>query len=217
MKQFLTKWKIKKHRARLEKYGADATELFTLAQLYRQLAQDEQARESYQEAIEAYYQAGTRVGQDNEFIVMVCWALLALDPVNELAYRTLGQEFCGSCEFEQAVELYTHFAQKLVEAMRFDDAIAQYRNALVLRPENLELHQGLLTVLWRLHRKEEVVQELKTIAGLAEKAHDHGKAIECYRNALKIRPADILLKTELARLVQRVRTMEKPLRLVVNE
>ena len=217
MKDFFTKQKIKRYTRSLTKYGDDPLSLDKIADLYAQLSQEHKAREYYERAIEAYYQHDTRLGSDNEFIVTLCWKLLDLDPLNELAHRTLGQEFCGLSRFDDAASLYQHFAEKLTRGGHYEQAIAQYRNVLVICPEKIEVRQHLVALLWRFRRKEETVQELKKIAEQAEKSGNIAKALECYQKAVKILPADSLLQVELRRISQHTRHIEKPLRLVVNK
>lgn len=216
MKNFFVRQKIKKHTRSLTKYGDDPLSLGKIADLYAQLSQENKARECYERAIKSYYQHDTRLGSDNDFILTLCWKMLEIDPINELAYRTLGQEFCGLSRFNDAAILYQRFAEKLVRVGDYEQAITQYRNVLVICPEKVEIRQRLVALLWRFRRKEETVQELKKIAELAEKDGNVAKALECYKKAVAILPVDSLLQAELRRISQRVRHMEKPLRLVVN-
>ncbi len=216
MKDFFVRQKIKKYTRSLAKYGDDPLSLEKIADLYVRLSQGDKARECYERAIEVYYQHDTRLGSDNEFILTLCWKLLDLDPVNELSYRILGQEFCGLSRFDDAAALYQRFAEKLTEGGQYEKAITQYRNVLVICPEKIEIRQRLVALLWRCRRKEEAAQELKKIAALAEKDGNVAEALECYKKAVEILPADSLLQAELSRISQCTRHMEKPLQLVVN-
>jgi tetratricopeptide (TPR) repeat protein len=216
MKEFFLRRKIKKYERALAKYGDNPAYFHKLADWYSQLAQREAAIAYYHKAIETYYQDDSRLGQHNEFIIGVCGALLKLDPMDAMAHRTLGQEYCSLGEFEQAAELYKMFALKLIQTGQYHDAILQYRNALVLFPENLKWRQECFALLWKLHQKEEAVQELCKIAELAEKMGYLAKAAECYQKALKIMPNNIELQAELRRLGLMNRHTANQLRLVVN-
>lgn len=216
MKEFFFKRKIQKYIKRLPKYQQDPEFFEELAELYLKLSQYEQAREYYQKTIEVYYQESSRSDEDKDFILDVCWKLLDIDPLNALAHRILGQEYCQIGEFDEAIELYKAFASRLTEAAYYEEAIAQYRNVLVLTPDDIQVHQQCFALLWKLHRKEDAVQELRKIAELAEKAGQLAKVIECYKKALKIMPSNAELQAELHRAVKLVRTREQPLRLVVN-
>jgi tetratricopeptide (TPR) repeat protein len=217
MREFFIRRKIEKYKHRLVKHGDDSLYFQKVAELYLQISQQESAVEYYQKAIEAYYRNDSRLGEDNDFILEVCWKLLEIDPINALTYRILGQEYCGLGEFDEAVKLYKSFAKKLINIAQYEEAIAQYRNVLVLVPEDIEIREEVFSLLWRLRRKEEAVQELKKIADLAEKAENIAKALECYKKAVEIMPAHPDLQTELTRVTQLARNMEKPLRLVVNK
>ena len=217
MKEFFIKHKIKKYTRSLTKSGDDPQLFGKLADLHVQLSQEDEACEYYERAIEAYYQHETRLGSENEFILTLCWKLLDLDPINEKAYNTLGQEFCGLSRFDDAAILYQRYAEKLARGGCYEQAITQYRNVLVICPEKIEVRQRLVVLLWRFRRREETVQELKKIAELAEKNGNVAKALECYKKAVKILPADSLLQAELRRIIQCTRQMKNPLRLVVNK
>lgn len=216
MKAFFLKRKIKKYVRKLEKDGADPVYLRKLGSLYARIAERDAAIAAYRQCIEAYYQDDSRLGKDNEFILAVCEALLQLDPLDRVAHRTLGQEYCSLGEFAKAAELYKACAVTLANAGQSQEAILEYRNALVLFPENLKWRQECFGLLWKLHRQDEAVQELKKIAALAESMGNISKALECYQKALKIAPADAELQTELRRLGHLNRPGEKQLRLVVN-
>ena len=217
MKEFFVKRKIKKYEQRLSKHDNDPQYFRELAELYLKISQHEPAAKYYQKAIEAYYRDDSQVGEDKEFIIEVCWELLAIEPLSKLACRTLGQEYCGLGEFNEAVQLYKSFADKLIKAARYDEAIVQYSNVLVLVPDNIEIRQEYFSLLWRLRRKEEAVQELRKIAKLAEQAGDIAKALDCYKKSLKIVPSDPELRAELVRVTQVARNTGKPLRLIVNK
>ena len=216
MKNFFIRRKIKKYTRSLTTHSGNPQSLGKIADLYAKLSQEDDAREYYERAIEAYYQHETRLGTENEFVLTLCWKLLDLDPLNASAYRTLGQEFCGLSRFHDAAILYQRFAEKLAKAGQYERAITQYRNVLVIYPEKIEVRQRLVALLWRFRRKEETAQELKKIAELAEKQGNVAKALECYKKAVTILPADSLLQAELQRISQVARHMEKPLKLVVN-
>jgi tetratricopeptide (TPR) repeat protein len=216
MREFVLRRKIKKYERKIEAHADDPVYLQELAQLYRQISEEEAAIAYYQKSIEAYYQDDSRLGVNNEFILEVCWTLLELDPKNVLAHQTLGQEYCSLGEFEEAAKLYKSFAAKLAKAGQYHDAISQYRNALVLFPDDIKGRQNCFSLLWKLRRKEEAVQELKKIAEIAESKGYIAKAVECYQKALKIMPANAELQQELRRLIQTHRRGHSQLRLVVN-
>lgn len=216
MKEFLLRRKIKKYERNIEAHADDPVYLQELAQLYQQLSEQDTAITYYQKAIEAYYQDDSRLGVNNEFILDVCWTLLELDARNGLAYQTLGQEYCSLGEFEEAAKLYKSFAAKLAKAGQYDNAILQYRNALVLFPDDLKGRQSCFSLLWKLRRKEEAVQELRKIADIAERKGYITKAVECYQKALKIMPSNAEFQKELRRLIQTHRRGHNQLRLVVN-
>ncbi len=217
MKEFFIRRKIEKYRRLLTKHGNDPRYFRHIAELYKQLSKKEKAAHAYQQAIETYYQNGARLGSENEFVMELCWALLDVDPLNTLAHKTLGQEYCGVGEFDEAADLYTSFAKKLLKTGQYREAIEQYRNVLVFKPDNIVVRQNLVSLLWRFRRKAEVLQELQKIAELSERAGNVVKALECYKKAVKISPSESELQAELQRLTQCVRTMETPLRLVVNK
>ncbi len=217
MKEFFIKKKIKTYTANLAKHLHDPLYCEKLADMCRQVAQEESAAQYYQTAIKAYYHEESLLGEDKEFILKLCWKLLELDRLNELAHRTLGQEYCSIKEFDEAVELYKSFARELLQVKRYAEAIEQYRNALVLQPDDVGLHHQCFSLLWRLRRRKEAVQELRKIAELVEKKGNVAKALECYAKAVKIMPSDVELQRELLRLRKMTRTVEKPLRLVVNK
>lgn len=216
MKKFFLQRKIEKYERNIDKHVDDPVYLQKLAEMYVQIARRKLAIEYFHKAIEAYYRDDSRLGQDNEFILNVCWTLLELEPMDMIAYRTLGQEYCSLAEFEEAAKLYRSFATKLAKAGLYDEAIRQYRNVLVLFPDDLQIRQKCFSLLWRLRRKEEAVQELRKIAEIAEKMGDLTKAIECYQKALKIVPSSAEFQGELRRLVHVNRHGENQLRLVVN-
>lgn len=217
MKDFFIKRKIEKYEQHLDEHLDDPVYFKKLGDLCLQLSRTEPAIEYYQDAIDAYYQDNSRVGEGNDFIFEICWKLLEIDPLNTLACGTLGQEYCGLGEFDEAITLYKTFASKLIEAAQYDDAIVYFRNALVLQPDDIEVRQNCFSLLWHLRRKEEAVQELRKIAELAEKTENITKALECYNKAVNIMPSDSELQTELKRLKQLAGNVEKPLRLVVNK
>ncbi len=217
MKAFWVKRKISKLERKLDDHWDDPVYLRELATLYTQLEQRDTALRYYHEAIEAYYHEDSRLGEDNDFILHVCWETLELAPLDRLAHKTLGQEYCGLSEFEEAARLYKAFAEQLIAAGQYDEAIVQYQNAFVLTPDDLRGRQRYFSLLWRMRRKKEAVQELKHIAEIAERTGHLLKAIECYRKALKIMPTDTALQQELERLVQRNKQGgQAQLRLVVN-
>jgi tetratricopeptide (TPR) repeat protein len=216
MQEFFVKRKIQKYEVKREAHADNPEFLEELAGLYQKLSRREKAIECYQCAIEAYYREDSRLGVDNEFILGVCWHLLELDPLNLLAHQTLGQEFCGLGEFEEAVHVYKSFALKLARAGRYEDAIAQYRHAFVLVSDDIKGRQQCFSLLWKLRRKEEAVQELRKIADIAEHKGAIAKAVECYQKALKIYPSNPELRAALRRLVQVHRQENNQLRLVVN-
>jgi len=217
MKEFWLKKRIKKYKRNIEGHFDDPVYLQKLGEMCLQVSQQESAIKYYHKAIEAYYQNDSRLGRNNEFILELCWTLLELEPIDMIAHRTLGQEYCGISEFEEAAKLYKSFATKLAKAGLYDEAILQYRNALVLFPDDMKVRQNCFSLLWRLHRKEEAVQELKKIAEVAERMGNIAKAAECYQKALKIMPSSSEFQGELRRLAQsNRRTGENQLRLVVN-
>jgi tetratricopeptide (TPR) repeat protein len=216
MKEFLLRRKIRKYERNISEHFDDPAYLQKLAEMYVQVSQRKSAIECYHKAIEAYYQDDSRLGKDNEFILALCWSLLKLEPLDILAHRTLGQEYCSLGEFEEAARLYKSFAVKLAKVGQYDEAILQYRNAFVLFPDDISGRQKCFSLLWRLHRIEEAIQELRKIAELAEGRGNITKAVECYQKALKIMPSRSEFQTELRRLVQLNRRGENQLRLVVN-
>ncbi|MBD3308212.1 tetratricopeptide repeat protein [candidate division KSB3 bacterium] len=211
------KRKIRKYEKRLAAHANDPEYIQDLADLYVQISQPDKARTYYQQAIETYYQRHSRLGEDTTFILDVCGKLLEIDPLNLLAHETLGQEYCSLGEFDDALKLYTAFARKLVQAGQYAKAIEQYRHVLVLTPHDIEIRQQCFSLLWKLRKKNEAIQELEKIAELAERQGNLVKAVECYRKAVKIMPSNSRLQAELSRVSQLTRTLEKPLRLVVNK
>jgi tetratricopeptide (TPR) repeat protein len=216
MKEFLLARKIKKYERNLRAHGAEPVYLEKLARLYVQISERETACQYYRQAIEVYYQDDSRLGQNNEFIIAVCWALLELDPLYVVAHQTLGQEYCSLGKFAEAAQLYKLFAVKLAKVGQYQDAILQYRNAFVLLPDDIPGRQECFVLLWKLRRKEEALVELQRIAEIAERMGKLAKAVECYQKALKIAPADPELQAELRRLLQVNRRSDNQLRLVVN-
>ena len=216
MKKFWLNRKIRKYERRRTIHGDDPAFLYHLATLYRKNEQVEAAIDCCQHAIGAYYHEDSRLGVTNDFILEVCWNLRELDPLNALAHQTIGQELCGLSEFEEAARLYRSFATKLAQAGQYEEAIDQYRNAFVLHSNDIKGRQQCFALLWKLRRKDEAVQELRTIAKLAEQKGLLAKAVECYNKALNIRPASPELQAELRRLVHTHRHQHNQLRLVVN-
>jgi tetratricopeptide (TPR) repeat protein len=216
MKDFLLRRKLKKYEQNVNAHVNDPVYLQELASLYQRSSDQDAAITYYQKAIEAYYQDDSRLGVNNEFILQLCWTLLELDPRNALAYQTLGQEYCSLGEFEEAAQLYKSFAAKLAKAGQHDEAISQYRNVLVLFPDDIKTRQSCFSLLWKRHLKEEAVQELKKIAEIAESKGYIAKAVQCYQKALKIKPSDTEFQQELRRLIQTHRRGNNQLRLVVN-
>ena len=216
MREFLLRKKLKKYERNVEAHADDPVYLWELAMLYQQLSDQETAITYYQQSIEAYYQDDSRLGVNNEFILDVCWSLLELDSQNFLAHQTLGQEYCSLGEFEEAAKLYKSLAAKLAKTGQYHEAILQYRNALVLFPDDIKGRQSCFSLLWKLRRKEEAVQELKKIAEIAESKGYTAKAVECYQKALKIMPSNTEFQKELRRLIQTHRRGHSQLRLVVN-
>ncbi len=216
MKEFFLKRKIKKYERNIDEYFDDPVYLRKLAKIYLQISQQESAIKYYHKAIEAYYQDNSRLGKDNEFILEVCWKLLEIEPMDIVAHRTLGQEYCSLGEFEEAAKLYKSFASKLAKVGQYNEAILQYRNALVLFPDDMKGRQNCFSLLWKLHKKEEAIQELRKIAEIAERTGEVAKAVECYQKAVKILPSSSEFHTELRRLIQLSRRNENQLRLVVN-
>jgi tetratricopeptide (TPR) repeat protein len=217
MKNIFLKRKIRTYTKRVEKNPNDPVLCVELAEFYLELSQPERAADYYQRAIETYYQEDSRLGEDKDFILEVCWKLLEIDPLHALAHRMLGQEYCQLGEFDEAIDLYAAYAARLTEAALYEEAIAQYRNVLVLNPGDIAIHQKCFSLLWKLHRKEDAVQELRKIAELAEKAGHLAKVIECYKKALKIMPSHGELQAELHRVAKLIHTRKHPLRLVVNK
>ncbi|PIE33332.1 hypothetical protein CSA56_12235 [candidate division KSB3 bacterium] len=217
MKEFFIRRKIEKYRRLLDKHGENPRYFQQLAELHGQLSRWEESAQYYQYAIEAYYQQGARLGSDNGFIMDLCRALLDIDPLNRLAYNTLGQEYCGLGEFGEASNLHISFAKKLLKVGQYQEAIEQYRNVLVFEPNNLVVRQSVFSLLWRFRRKAEALQELRKIAELSEKAGNVMKALECYKKAVNISPADTELRAHVKRLTQCVRSIHTPFRLVVNK
>lgn len=209
-------WKIKKYERRLAVHGDDPKDLYALAGLYKQISAHDVAREYCHRAITAYYQHNSRLGRHNEFIFTVCRDLLVLDPTDILAHHTLGQEYCSLGEFKEAAKLYTSLAGQLMKAGHVADALQQYRNVLVLFPEDIKIRQHCFLALWKLRRREDAVQELRKIAEIAEQKGLFAKAVECYRKALKIMPAHTEFQQELRRLLHTHRPRASQLRLVVN-
>ncbi len=217
IKQFLMRRRIRVYLRRVEKYGAVPEYVKKLADLYAQAADIEQAKRLYQQAIEAHYREGGRLGDGQAFVFDVCESLLAIDPLNILAHSTLGQEYCGLNEFDAANQLYQQFAEQLANAGQLDEAILQYRNALVFLPDQIEIRERLLTLLFQARKREECVQELRKIADLSEQMGRSGKAIAYYKKALQLMPSHAECQSALKRLASRVRTSERSLRLVVNQ
>ena len=217
MKELLLRRKIRKYERNISEHLDDPAYLQKLAGMYVQVSQRKSAIECYHKAIDAYYQDDSRLGKDNEFILELCWTLLKLEPLDILVHTTLGQEYCSLGEFEEAAKLYKSFAVKLSKAGQYDEAIRQYRNALVLFPDDMRVRQNCFSLFWRLHRTEEAIQELKKIAELAEGKGNITKAVECYQKALKIMPSRSEFRKELRRLIQlNRRSDDNQLRLVVN-
>lgn len=217
IKEFWIKHQIRAYFRRIEKYGEQPEYLKKVAELLTQIGNIEQAKRYYQQAIDAYYREGGRLGDGRAFIFDVCESLLALDPLNVAAYSTLGQEYCGLNEFETASRLYQRFAVQLVKAGRIDEAIMQYRNVLIFFPDHLEIRERLLALLIRVRKRDESVQELRKIAELSEKMGRVGKAMVCYKKALQLMPSHAEIRAALKRLASRARTSERSLRLVVNQ
>ncbi len=216
MKRFWLNRKIQKYERQRDVRADDPVFFRDFAILYRKAEHVEAAIDCYRHAIEAYYREDSRLGVNNNFILDVCRSLRELDPLNVLAHHTIGQELCGLNEFDEAARLYTTFATKLAQAGHYEEAIDQYRNAFVLRPDDIKGRQQCFALLWKLRRKDEAVQELRKIAELAERKGLLTKAVECYNKALKIRPASSELQAELRRLVHTHRHQHNQLRLVVN-
>ena len=217
MSAFFMKRRIQKHLRRIEKYGEIPEDLKAVADAYAQAAETASAIAFYQRAIEAYYCEGARVGKENAFIFETCHRLLAIDPLNALAYQTLGQEYCGVNAFETASRLYQAFAKKLVDAERYEDAIAQYRNVLVFEPDHFGMRERILSLLLKLRKRTEAAHEFQKLAELAEKMGRSGKAVEYYKNALQLMPSQTEAHAALRRLTKQNRMSEAPLRLVVNQ
>jgi tetratricopeptide (TPR) repeat protein len=216
MQNVWVNWKIKKYERKLEAQGENPEYLYALACLYKKLSEHDAARKYYHQAITAYYQQNSRLGLHNEFIFTVCTDLLDLDATDILAHQTLGQEYCSLGEFQEAAKLYSSLAGQLMKAGQFEDALQQYRNVLVLFPEDIKIRQHCFLALWKLHRREDAVQELRKIAELAEQKGLVAKAVECYQKALKIMPAHTESQQELRRLLHTRGPRENQLRLVVN-
>ena len=172
----------------------------------------------YQRAIEAYYAEGGRVANENAFVCDACHRLLAIDPLNALAHQTLGQEYCGANAFEAASQLHQAFAEKLVDAGQYEDAIAQYRNVLVFEPDHIGMRERLLSLLLKTRKRAEAAHEFRKLAEYAEKMGRLGKAVEYYKKALQLTPSQPEVRAALKRLLlQQRRGSETPLRLVVNQ
>lgn len=216
MKNFWLNRKIRKLKHLCDTRADDPVVCYELAILYRKIENEEGAIDYCQRAITTYYREDSRLGVDNDFILEVCHTLRELDPLNVLAHQTTGQELCGLNEFTEAARLYLAFAAKLANVGRYEEAIAQYRNAFVLRPDDIKGRQQCFALLWKLRRKDDAVQELQKIAELAETRGLMAKAVECYKKALKINPANPELQAELRRLVHTHRQQHRQLRLVVN-
>ena len=220
IKQLWVKHQIRAYLRRIEKYGERPEYVKTLAELYVRSGNIEEAKLWYQQAIEAHYRGGGRLGDRQPFVFEVCEALLAIDPLNSVAYSTLGQEYCGLSEFERASRLYQDFAEQLVSAGKIDEAIAQYRNVLVFFPERIELRERMLALLVQARKREESAQELRKIAEIAEKMGQTGKAAAYYKKALQLMPSYVECQAALKRLAgsrTRAHANERLLRLVVNQ
>lgn len=216
MKLLWAKYRIRRYLRRIEKYGETPEYLKKLAESYLRVGELEQAKTCYQQAIEAYYRGGSRLGDGQPFVFDVCESLLAIDPLNSVAHSTLGQEYCGLNEFEAASRLYRHFAEQLVNDGQLDEAITQYRNVLVFFPDRLDIRERLLSLLVRTRKRQESAQELRKIAEILENMGQTGKAIAYYKKALQLMPS-AECQSALKRLSPRVRTNERTLRLVVNQ
>jgi len=217
IKEWWITHQIRAYLRRIEKYGETSGDLKKLAEFSVQRGDVEEAKMFYQQAIEAYYRDGGRLGDGKAFVFEICEALLQLDPLNSLAHSTLGQEYCGLNEFEMASQLYQRFAEQLARAGRVDEAILQYRNVLVFFPDHFDIRERLLTLLFQARKREECVQELRKIAELSEKIGDRGKAAAYYRKALQLMPSHVETQAALRRLTSRARAGERSLRLMVNQ
>jgi tetratricopeptide (TPR) repeat protein len=172
--------------------GGDSAEThFGLASTYRLLSRHAEAARHYRRTLDL--RPGTVEAQSG------LAAALAADGRPDEALEAGGEALrtLGRAPAATAFELATTF----LRLGRFDEAIAAYRQALALRPDDPDTLNNLGTALWELGRLEEAEahyhRALALRAGDAEIRNNLGNALReqgrldeaaaCYREALRIR------------------------------
>ena len=87
-------------------------------------------------------------------------------------------EACTVAEIEDDTAMFHHdLGNLLYRSRRFEEAEAEYREALRLEPDFVRAHANLGFLLKRLKRNEESVQEFEMALALKEQLPDNGERI----------------------------------------
>lgn len=215
----------KKLRKKLSKYQkqclnnpSNITLQLRVAQLHIELGEIKNAIDRYYQIVQVIRDSGQhRVSiKVSNWLIDIYQRIIDLAPFDKNAYQGLGEEYCQRREFSKALNLYTSFLQKLIQAEKYEDALAQCANILILDPNNLSIRETYVNLLYRLGMSEKCAAELKEIAELYLLQNRPEEAFSYYLKALELNPLDSDLQEKLSK-VSGIQKSSKPVPVVPVE
>jgi len=131
-----------------------------------------------------------------------------IDPANIMAAKLIGEIYVKKGEREKAWMKYLHVLDGMLLEMNSDESIKLLESFKDIDP--FETGKRLIT-LYRQHGEDQkAVQELISLGNVHAEKGVHREAVNCYREALLITPADNSLRTKIADLEQEMRAAHLP-------
>jgi len=194
--------KISKYQKQCLENPADIALHLRVAQLHMELGETENAADRYRQAIRILRNSGEPLSNANAsgWLINLYQQLIAVAPLDVEAYNGLGETYCERREFSKALEVYTSLLQRLIQAGKYREALAQCANMLVLDSNNISIRETYAGLLYRLGMLEKGAAEWKEIAELYLLQNKPEEALTSYFKALELTPLDRGLQEKLLKL-----------------
>ncbi|HEU4561682.1 MAG TPA: tetratricopeptide repeat protein [Longimicrobium sp.] len=151
--------------------------------LHLRINETEQAVQAYEQAVNAYVD----VGLYNNAIAL-CRKILRLVPGRAQTYLRLGQISAAKGFFADARQNFLEYAERMRKAGKLDASFAALKEFADLSPHPADIRRLLADQLLAHGRKDEAVEQLRMLLGIALAAGDEAQAETIRTQILNVDP-----------------------------
>lgn len=109
---------------------------------------------------------------------------------SEKALEKLGDIYTRRNSIKEAISSYIKAAELYTKRSKLSQALKQYRNILRLKPDSLSIRKKLIEVLYKLNKKDELVNELLILARDLKNKGKEKIALSTYSKVLQFDPSN---------------------------